>query len=218
MQPFVVHSIPGSPFGRAVLMALEEKGASYRVAAVRPGDHRKPEYLARHPFGRVPALEHGDFGLYETQAMLRYVDRVLPGAGLTPADARAAAKMDQLMNISDWYLFQGVGNVIAFQRVIGPKIMGLTPDEAAIAEAMPQGHLVFGQLARMLGEGPYFCGEAITLADIMLASQVDFFTLTPEWEPLAGPHDNLRAWLERMNGRSSMQATTWERVAAMAAG
>jgi glutathione S-transferase len=68
MSEFIVHSVPGSPFGRAVLAILEEKGAPYRLAPLAPGAHRSPEHLARHPFGRVPALEHGGFSLYETQA------------------------------------------------------------------------------------------------------------------------------------------------------
>ena len=57
MSEFIVYSIPGSPFGRAVLTTLEEKGASYRLSPVAPGGLRSPEHLARHPFGRVPVLE-----------------------------------------------------------------------------------------------------------------------------------------------------------------
>jgi glutathione S-transferase len=212
MTEFVVHSIPGSPFGRAVFATLEEKGADYALQRVAM---RTPDHLALHPFARVPILQHGDFRLYETQAILRYLDRALPAPSLTPADPRAAARMDQLMNVNDWYLFQGVGNVIGFQRVVGPKLMGLTPDEAAIAAAMPKAHAVFDQLARELGDNRYFVGDQVTLADILLASHLDFFREIPEWAPLAGPHPNLVAWLERMNARPSMVATTWERVDAL---
>ena len=60
MSEFVVHGIIGSPFVRAVLLALEEKGLPYRLEPLRPGAHRSAEYLARHPFGRVPMVEHGD--------------------------------------------------------------------------------------------------------------------------------------------------------------
>jgi glutathione S-transferase len=216
MSEFIVYSIPGSPFGRAVLATLEEKGASYRFSPVAPGTMRSPEHLARHPFGRVPVLEHDGFMLYETQAILRYLDRMLPSPALTPADAGRAAHMDQAMNVNDWYLFQGVGNVIGFHRVVGPLVMGLTPDEAAIAAAMPKACAVFAELARLLGDQPWFAGDTVSLADFLLAPQIGFFTLTPEWSVLSPPHPNLVAWLARMEARPSLQATTWERVAEMA--
>jgi glutathione S-transferase len=217
MQDLVVHSIPGSPFGRAVLVALEEKNARYRLISVPPGSLKSAEHLSRHPFGRIPALEHGTFRLYETQAILRYVDRILPQPALTPADSRLAAQMDQLMNVNDWYLFQGVASVIGFQRIVGPRLMGLKTDEDAIAASLPKAHAVFGELARQLGGKPYFVGESVSLADVMLAPQLDFLRDTPEWETLTSGHENLRGWLDRMNTRPSMVSTTWERVAGMAA-
>jgi glutathione S-transferase len=216
MSDFTVYSIPGSPFGRAVLAALEEKGAAYRLSPVAPGTFRSPEHLARHPFGRVPVLQHGEFMLYETQAILRYLDRILPAPALTPADPKAAGLMDQAMNVCDWYLFQGVSTVIGFQRVVGPRLLGLTPDEAAIAAAMPKAQMVFEELARTLGEKPFLIGEALSLADLMIGPQVAFFTETPEWAALGAPRANLAAWIERMEARPSFQATTWERVAEMA--
>ena len=216
MADFTVHSIPGSPYGRAVLIALEEKGAAYEFSPVAPGTFRSPEHLARHPFGKVPVLDHGDFRLFETQAILRYLDRVLPTPALTPADPRAAGRMDQVMNINDCYLFNGVSNTIGFQRVVGPRLMGLKPDEAVIEAALPRGRDVFGALAGLLGGQPYFTGESVSLADIMLAPQLDFFRDIPEWEILAGPYPSLAAWLERMNARPSLQKTTWERVAELA--
>ena len=216
MSEFIVHSVPGSPFGRAVLAALEEKGARYRLAALAPGASKSPDHLTRHPFGRIPVLEHDGFSLYETQAILRYLDRVLPSPALTPADPRRAARMDQVMNINDWYLFQGVGNVIAFQRIVGPRLMGLTTDLAAIEAAMPRARSVFAELARLLGEQDYFAGEAVSLADLLVAPQIDFLQPTPEWSELGVPHANLVAWLQRMQARPSFVATTWERVAEMA--
>ncbi len=216
MKEFVIHSIPGSPFGRAVMIALEEKGAKYRLAPVAPATLRTVEHLERHPFGRVPVMEHGDFRLFETQAILRYLDRTLPAPALTPADPQAAGRMDQLMNINDWYLFQGVANVIGFQRVVAPRLLGLASDEAAIAAAMPKAHVVFDALARQLDDRTFFVGDSISLADVVLAPQLDFFRDTPEWQPLTAKSANLHRWLDRMNARPSMAATTWERATAMA--
>lgn len=217
MTRFVVHSIPGSPFGRAVLAVLHEKHATCVFSAVAPGGLKTEPHISRHPFGRVPVLDDGDFRLYETAAILRYLDRVLATPALTPAEPRAAARMDQAMNIADWYLFQGVGNVIAFQRVVGPKLFGMTPDEGAIAAAMPKAHQVFAELSRLLGDRAYIAGDQVSLADFMLAAQFDFLAETPEWKPLTEGRTNLVAWLARMNARPSMAATTWAEVTALAA-
>ncbi|HVS78513.1 MAG TPA: glutathione S-transferase family protein [Steroidobacteraceae bacterium] len=216
MSNFIVHTIPGSPFGRAVLATLVEKGAPLRLAAVDPRSMKSQPYLSMHPFGRVPVLEHDGFRLYETQAIVRYIDRVLPAPGLTPKDPRAAARMDQILGICDWYLFQGVNNIIGFQRIVGPRLLGLSPDEAAIAEAMPRAHVVMAELSRLLGGNEYLAGAQVSLADIVVASHMDFLADTPEWRPLTAERPNLPAWLARMSARESLQATTWERVAAMA--
>lgn len=217
MPDFVVHSVPGSPYGRAVLATLEEKGAAYRFRAVTPGTLRDEPHVSRHPFGKIPVLEHGDFRLYETQAIQRYLDRVLPAPPLTPANPKAAALMDQVMNVNDHYLFNGVANVILFQRVVGPRLMGLTPDEALIAQAMPKAEVVFSELERLLAGKPYFAGAAVSLADILLACHVDFFLGTPEWDHLSPGRPAVADWLERMNERPCMARTTWALVAEMAA-
>src|SRR5215471_13006792 len=148
---------------------LEEKKAPYRLVPLAPGSTKTPEYLALHPFGRIPVFEHDGFRLYETQAILRYLDRVLPEPLLTPSDVKRAARMDQVMNINDWYLFQGVGSVIIFHRVIAPQLLGLAPDEEAIKAAMPKAHTVFDELANLLGDRPYFAGDGLSLADILVA-------------------------------------------------
>jgi glutathione S-transferase len=214
---FTVHSIPGSPFGRAVLATLIEKGAPFRLQPVSPMDLRAATHLARHPFGRVPALEHDGFSLYESQAILRYLDRVTPEPALTPRDVQAAARMDQVMNVSDWYLFQGVSNVIAFQRVVGPKVLGLKPDEDAIAASMPRAHLVFTELARLLGSGPWLAGALFSLADLLVVPHLDMLSMTPEWDELTAQAPGLRELLARASERRCFAETTWERVARLAA-
>ena len=217
MSQFVVYSIPGSPYGRAVLAALKEKGAAFRYVPVAPGTFRQEPHIGRHPFGKVPVLEHDGFVLYETQAILRYLDRVLPNPALTPADPKAAARMDQVMNINDCYFFNGVANTIGLQRVVGPRVLGMTPDEDICAAAMPRAHMVFDEFARLLGDQPYFAGDQVSLADLIVAPQIDFFVDLPEWAPLTAKNGKLVAWLERMNARPSLAQTTWDHTAAMAA-
>jgi len=213
VSDFIVYSVPGSTYGRAVLAAILEKDATYRLVLLAPRDLRSELHVSRHPFGRVPVVEHQGFMLYETQAILRYVDRVGPGKPLTPRDVRAAALMDQIMNINDWYLFQGVIGTIGFQRIIAPRLLGQPTDESVVTAALPKAHKVFDVLSRLLGDQPYFVGEALTLADLIVAPQMDLLSGTPEWGPLTEGKANLVAWLDRMNSRASFRETTWERLA-----
>lgn len=69
MSEIVIHGIPGSPFVRSVPMCLEEQRAPYRMDAIAPGSLRGEDHTNRHPFGRVPVIDHDDFRLYETQAI-----------------------------------------------------------------------------------------------------------------------------------------------------
>ncbi len=212
MAEFIVHTIPGSPYARAVMATLEEKGAAWTLAAMAPGDSRREPHLSRHPFARLPVLEHGDFILFETQAILRYLDRILPVPPLTPESPEAAARMDQLIGINDWYLFPNCANVIVFHRIIGPALLGTTSDVAAITEAMPRAHLAFAQISRLLGDKLHLTGPAISLADLIIAPQMEFFSRTPEWQELIAGRANLVGWLERMEARPSFQRTIWEKL------
>lgn len=135
-----------------------------------------------------------------------------------PAGPQAAARVDQVMNINDWYLFQGCGNVITFQRIIRPQLFGQPTDEEAVREAMPRGHVVFAELSRLLGSQPWFGGEAVSLADLMVGPHLDFFSRTPEWQELTAQAPNLVAWLARLEDRAAMKATTWTRLNELASG
>jgi glutathione S-transferase len=206
MSDFVVHGVPGSPFVRAATMGLIEKRAAWRLQAIAPGESKSENYLRRHPFGRVPLLEHGDFWLYETQAILRYLDALIPEPPLTPREPRAIARMNQVIGINDWYFFPKVAAVIVFNRIVGPVLLGRAPDEAAVAAAMPDARVCVSELARLLGDQPYFAGDMLTIADLMLAAQLDFFAATPEGRQLLDG-TALVPYLARMNERASMQHT-----------
>jgi glutathione S-transferase len=211
MSEFVIHGIIGSPFVRAVLMGLAEKGRGWRLQPLMAGASKSPEHMARHPFGRVPAVEHGDFQFYETQAVLRYLDRIQPTPPLTPADPQRAARMDQIMGVNDWYLFAHASGPIGFPRVVAPRI-GFPADGSKVAEAMPKARVCIGELARLHDGQAFLAGDDLSLADLMVAPQLSLLTECEEGRSLMAPHAALSAWLERMEARPSMAATTWERL------
>jgi glutathione S-transferase len=210
MSEIVIHGIPGSPYVRMPLLACEEKGAPYRLVAMEFGKTKTPEHLARQPFGRIPYMEHDGFWLYEAQAMIRYIDQVSDGPSLTPADPKAQARMNQVMNIMDWYVMPSITSAIGFNRIVKP-IFGMPVDEAAVAAAVPQAKVCVAALEDLLADKPYFAGDQVSLADLMAVSHLDLLPRAREGgEILAG--SPLLAWLDRMAQRPSVAKTGMEKM------
>lgn len=90
----------GSPFAWRVQLALEEKALPYEpvLLSFSAGDHKTAEHLARHPHGKVPVLADGDLVLYESSAIVEYLDERYPEPALlprTPAD-RALVRIEEI--------------------------------------------------------------------------------------------------------------------------
>jgi glutathione S-transferase len=211
----IVHGVPGSPYVRAVLLTLEEKGAQYEFAAMALGTLKQQPHLSRHPFGRIPAFEHDGWMLYETQAIMRYVDAVVPGPRLQPEEPRAAARMNQLIGITDWYVMPQVSAPITRNRVVAPRF-NRPVDEDAIVRAIPSARICIAEIGRLLDDHTWLAGDALSLADLLLAPQLSMFAQAPEGAQILHEHESLNRWLARIEARPSMQATTWDRLAAAA--
>jgi glutathione S-transferase len=207
----IVHGVPGSPYVRAALLTLEEKGAEYELAAMRLGTLKQEPHLSRHPFGRIPAFEHDGWMLYETQAIMRYVDAVVPGPRLQPEEPRAAARMNQVMGITDWYLMPQVSRTITFNRVVAPRF-NRPVDENAVVSAIPDATNCLAEIGRLLDGHKWVAGETLSLADLLLAPHLSMFAQAPEGAQILREHENLRQWLARIEARPSMVATTWDRL------
>jgi glutathione S-transferase len=97
-----------SVYTRIVRLALEEKAVAYRLQAVDvfADGGPQPEYAERHPFLRIPAFEHDGFRLYETGAIIRYIDDVFPEPPLTPEKMRERARVSQIIGILDSYAYR----------------------------------------------------------------------------------------------------------------
>lgn len=210
MSEVIVYGVPGSPYVRMPLLACEEKGAPYRLVPLGMGDSKSPEHLARHPFGRIPAIEHDGFRLYEADAIIRYIDQVFDGPSLTPSDAKAQARMNQVMGVVDWYVMPSLSAGIGFNRIVAPHF-GIPVDEAKVAAAIPQARTCIQALEDILGDNPYFAGETFSLADIMAVAHLELTPWSKEGaELIAG--SPLLAWLDRVNARPAVAKTSMRRM------
>lgn len=95
-------------YTRIVRLALEEKGVPYSLQEVEIfGPGGVPDsHLGRHPFGRIPALQHGAFVIYETSAIGRYIDEAFQGNSLQPPEVQQRARMNQFISVLDSYAYR----------------------------------------------------------------------------------------------------------------
>ena len=92
----VLHGFRYSVYVRVARIALAEKALAYEHVEIDPFAPDMPtKYLDLHPFGRVPTLVDGDFVLYDTGAITRYIDEAFPGPMLQPTEPRRRARMVQ---------------------------------------------------------------------------------------------------------------------------
>jgi glutathione S-transferase len=202
----IVYGPAGSTYVWSTRLALAEKGVAHELVEVGFGAHREAPHLARHPFAKVPAFEHDGFELYETQAILRYIDEGFPVAPLQPTDLHQFARMNQLIGIVDAYLWPSLAAGILFNRMLAPRF-GLPVDEAAVTAALPRVQLCLSEIARLQGDQPFLAGERVSLADLMVIPLLYYFSRLPDGAAPLAEHPGLRAWIARMAERQSFQVT-----------
>src|SRR3954467_6398849 len=121
MTNVTVYGFQRSTYVNIVRLVLTEKGVPFRFHDTEE-EMFTPQHLARHPCGRVPALQHGEFMLYETGAIVRYIDEVFDGPKLTPGDAVKRARMDQWIGNVDSYFYPRMIYHIGHERLVFPEL------------------------------------------------------------------------------------------------
>lgn len=99
-----------SPFVMRPLLVSRAKGAEVTLASFE-GGIKSPEYLALCPTGKMPLLVDGDLALPESQVIADYLDLVLPGPAMVPADPVAATKVRLLVRLVDSYMVPSLGGL-----------------------------------------------------------------------------------------------------------
>jgi glutathione S-transferase len=171
---------PQSRSGGALAL-LEELGADYElhVLNLRPGDQRKPEYLAVNPMGKVPAIVHDGVVVSEQGAVYAYLADLHPEAGLAPAIG------DRLRGpYLRWLFFYGS----SFEPALVDRALKREP---APPSTCPYGdyETMLKTLTDQLAHGPFLLGERFTAADVLWGSALRWttmFKLVPESPVTAG--------------------------------
>lgn len=206
-SPLTLYGMTGSVYTRVAEIVLVEKGLSYQHQEVDPFETPIPaEYAALHPFGRVPVLKHGEFALYETQAITTYLDTAFPGAALIPSDDKARARMIQVMSIVDAYGYWPLVRQVFVERVWNP-LDNLPIDEKALAHGLEVSQHVLATLEAIAAEGFVLTQNSFTRADAHLAPMIDYFQMAPEGANMLVQHSHLSAWWGSIKDRPSVRET-----------
>ena len=200
MADVTVFGPPRSTYLRSIRLALEEKGVDY---ALEPVEFKQPSHLDLQPFGRVPAFRHGDFQLYESTAIMAYVDGAFDGPALVPSDPRQRARMIQWLSICACYFDADVT-----RRYIAATMFAKDGerDMDAINAALVDVRHHLGVTEARLNETPYLAGDALSLADLLLLPIMFYVSRMPEGDELLGEQPALAKWLARMSERPSFAA------------
>jgi glutathione S-transferase len=196
-----LYDFPFSPNCRKVRAVAYELGIELVTSRVDilKGEQRAPAFLAKNPNAKVPVLEDGDFILWESTAIMRYL-AAKSSSPLLPTDPRAGAEVDRWLSWGLAHLQPAIGKV-AFERVVKKLANRGAPDDAVVAAGTADFATFAAVLETSLAGKEYVAGR-LSLADFALAaplSLVDLCGLD------VAPYPQLRGWLSRVLARESMK-------------
>ncbi len=184
MSGMVLWGFDGSTYVRTIKMVLAEKGFTDFEQVplnVLAGEPKSAEHLTRHPFGKVPVLDHDGIRILETAAIARYLNDVLPGTSLIPATPKDRARMDMIVGIVDSYGYGALlGGVVAYH--LFPDFVG-GKNDAARAAGIDNGRKVLTLAMATKGASPFIAGD-LSIADLFLAPIAFYVSLTPDKDAL----------------------------------
>jgi glutathione S-transferase len=198
-----LHYHPLSTYSRRVLLAFAEKQIPHELVVVDMAArrHREQPYLTLNPYGRVPTLEEDGFVLFESTAILNYLEATQP-IPLVPADARSRALVDMHIKLCDLQFTRHAGTIVFPKRFLPKEKWNL----AVIAEAKAEIEKHLAIVDRQLAGRTYLVAEQFSLADLCYMPFLEFLPLME-----IVPPSNVAAWSERLLARPSAAATRPEK-------
>lgn len=158
-----------SPFVRKTMVFAIEKGIPFDL---QPGGPRAAgdDFKKASPFGKMPAMKDGDFLLADSTAIITYLDAIQPEPNLIPTEPKARARTIWFEEFGDT-IVAACGGKIFFNRVVGPRFMGVAGDLAAADQAQrTEFPKLIDYLESVVPPSGYLIEDRFTLADIAVAS------------------------------------------------
>jgi len=195
---------PRSSYVRTVRMALEEKGVAYTL---QPASPHSPEILAHNPFGRMPVFCDGPIAIYETRAILGYLEEAFDGPSLLPQwGVTAHARVEQWISVINCHAYDAMVRRYVLQYVF-PKGKDGQPDRAVIDAAVPDIARHLEAFEQAYGNRDYLVGSEVSMADLFLAPILAYVGMFPEGAELLAKLPNVQRAHAVMRARPSFAAT-----------
>ena len=206
MKLYTAHRAP-SP--RRVLMFLVEKnitGIEMVNMDLNGGEHRKPEYLAKSPLAKVPALELDDGRVItETRAICTLLEGRFPEPNLMGIDGDERGFIEMADRQVELYLLGGIANAIRHSH---PGLAALEKPqfpEFGRSQSEKVREVARGFDQRLQSQS-FIAGERFTIADITAFCALEFARGLMKFVPGDEGMTALQAWRDRINERPSARA------------
>ena len=190
----------GSPYSWRVWLALEHLGLPYelKVLSFSDKDLTKPEFVAINPRHQVPTIVHDGFALWESLAILAYLDEIAGGHRLFPGSAQERARIWRLVREDEEHL--DLKGLTPIYDELSRKPEGAAPDGARIEAGRKKLAEELGYFGREL-RGAFLAGDAPSAADFVMYPDVAYVKRIGAKKPLSGLEGILPAPIARWAAR-----------------
>ena len=167
------------------------------------GEHKSAEYLALNPNGAVPTLVDGDFVLTESRAIMQYIAAKKPESGLLPKDEQQRADVTRWQFWDSSHFSPQLGT-LTFEKMI-KAMMGMgEPDQGKINDAVTGFRRFAAVLDKRLEGKKYVVGNALTIADLTIASSLMYAEVT---EAPVGEFPRIKEWFATITALDAWKKT-----------
>jgi len=183
---------------------LDAVGADYEFQKVdlSKGEQKTEAFLKVNPIGKVPALKHNDFTLFESGALCRYIANV-ENSPLYPTDKQKRAQVDQWLDFFTCHLGRWL-SALFYEQVIKKASGRGEPDKARCEEALGFVNQQILPVEKHLSQSPYFVGDQLTIADLVAFAYIE---QSAALNYDLSPYPHTKKWLEKVGSLDSVKKT-----------
>jgi len=209
MGKLTLYGNPMSTCTRRVLCALAEKGVDFefKVVDLMKGEHKHPDFIARQPFGQIPVLYDDDFCIYESRAIVRYIDEsIKSGNSLMPSDAKARGLVEQWISVemSHYKACDELVFELLFKKLFGYG----EADPSKVDASSKNYHSTLAILEKHLEHSKFLVGDHFSIADLVYLPYTEYLLSLDAFKNVFDKYPHVKKWWHEISSRPSWKKAT----------